>query len=198
MKRSRAAGFTLIETVISMTLLSFITLIGYQGLVFGIEQWQRGDERMRFRYDHHQAISWIRGKIGTAEKVHDPNGQNYEYLFSGASQSLDFVARFDRARLGGLYVGKIFYDVRERGIYVSYYLHHPDVKGESASTRVPLLADVASVKFSYYGRKSGSKFGWHDSWNKSNTLPQLVRLEVESVDGVNHVSIINVLTSNNV
>ena len=116
--------------------------------------------------------------------------------------SVKFVGRYDRTRRGGLYVSKVFIDANDHSIYVSYYLHHPDIASGidgDAPERVALLANVAAIRFSYYGRKHGSKKkAWHDSWRDQNSLPQLLKLELETVDGVNRQSFISVLTSNNV
>jgi len=201
MKRNINCGFTLIETVISLMLLSFITIIGYQGLVFGMEQWRNGHDKMQFQYDFHQAIGWARNKIGSAEKVLDLKGSGRSYLFSGADRSVEFVARYDRSRRGGQYVTKILYAEGDTSIYVYYHLHHPDMERESEdrfSERVKLLSEVASLRFSYYGSKGGKAAAWHDDWVDSNTLPQLVKIHIQSVDGVKYVSTVNVLTSNNV
>jgi len=202
MKRRNADGFTLIETVISLVLLSFITIIGYQGLIFGVNQWRNGHDKMQFQYDYHQAIGWMRDKLGSAEKVTRIDRDDRVYLFEGMRNSVSFVARYDRTRRGGLYVSKVFFDELDHSIYVSYYLHHPDIAASidgDAPERVALLANVAAIRFSYYGRKLGSKKkGWHDSWHNQNSLPQLLKLEIETVDGVNRQSLISVLTSNNV
>jgi len=201
-KQVNVKGFTLIEIVISLTLLSFITMIGYQGLVFGLQQWRNGHDKMQFQYDYHQAIYWVRNKLGSSEKVIRPRAEQSVYLFTGTGDSVEFVARFDRTRRGGLYVSKLYYDAREKSIYVSYYLHHPDVEPgfeDGSSARVVLLAEVTSIRFSYYGRKLGDGAArWHDDWRKANTLPQALSLNIETVDGVNHRSTITVLTSNNV
>lgn len=201
MKATGNSGFTLIETVISLVLLSFIAIIGYQGLIFGMNQWRKGHDNMQFQYDYHQAIGWVRNKLSSAEKVLQLRGNRQAYLFVGDAQSVEFVARFDRARRGGLYVSKLDYDAASESIYVSYYLRHPEIDGDQdsdSSERVPLLSNIASVRISYYGRKLGGRTDWHDSWRDSNTLPRLIRLEIKSVEGVNYQSTINVLTSNNV
>ena len=202
MKHAKAGGFTLIETVISLTLLSFITIIGYQGLVFGMNQWRNGHDKMQHQYDFHQALGWMRDKLGSAEKVNRIDRDDRVYLFEGMRNSVEFVGRYDRTRRGGLYVSKVFFDERDHSIYGSYYLHHPDITpgiDSDAPERVALLANVAAVRFSYYGRKLGTKKkGWHDSWHNQDSLPQLLKLEIETVDGVNRESLISVLTSNNV
>ena len=202
MKRNSASGFTLIETVISLTLLSFITIIGYEGLIFGMNQWRSGHDRMQHQYDYHQALGWMRDKLGSAEKVIRIGGDDQAYLFDGTPRSVEFVARYDRTRRGGLYVSKIYLDQRDHSLSVSYYLHHPDVVKNLENVvpqRVALLANVASVRFTYYGRQPGTKKkAWHDSWPDQNSLPQLLKLNIETVDGVTYESLLSVLTSNNV
>lgn len=200
MNQKRTDGFTLIEMVISLTLLSFITVIGYQGLMFSVKQWQHGSDKMMFQYDYYQAVSWIRNKIGAAENVLVPNGNDYSYLFTGNSGSVEFVTRYDRARRGGLYVNKIIFNENDKNIYVTYYLHHPDIESQSentASEQVALLSNVKSIRFTYYGRKPGSRARWHNSWGNANSLPQLVRVDIESESGKHFQSTIHVVTSNN-
>jgi len=201
MKPANDGGFTLIESVISLMLLSFITIIGYQGLIFGVNQWRNGHDKMQFQYDYHQALGWMRNKLGSAEKVVSPNANKFSYLFDGTAQDLEFVGRYERARRGGLYVSRLVFDKSDNSLYVSYYLHHPDVVGKlknSPPRRVTLLSNVVSLRLSYYGRKLGGKVSWHDNWHGENSLPQLLNIEIETVDGITHQSLISVLTSNNV
>ena len=127
MRRRQQDGFTLIETVISLVLLSFIAMIGYQGLIFAMEQWQKGHERLEFRQAYQQAMSWVRHSFGSAERVVYRNGSRHHYRFDGTLQSVEFVARFDRARRGGLYVTRLFHDPADNSLRVSYYLYHPEV-----------------------------------------------------------------------
>lgn len=202
MNRNTATGFTLIETVIALVLLSFVTVIGYQGLVFAIEQWHKGEERLQSGYDYHQAAGWMRARLGSAEKTIAFGGNEKFLLFDGKADQVEFVARFDRARQPGLYVTRVYLDERDHGLYVAYYLHHPDIEHsleQHEPERVKLLPDVVSLRISYYGRLSGQrKKAWQSGWRDENSLPQLVKLEIETVDGVKHESYISVLTSNNV
>ncbi|MDH3450414.1 MAG: prepilin-type N-terminal cleavage/methylation domain-containing protein [Gammaproteobacteria bacterium] len=202
MNRNTAAGFTLIETIIALVLLSFVMVIGYQGLVFGVEQWHKGEERLESQYDYHQAVGWMRARLGSAEKAIAFGGDAKSYLFEGKTGEVEFVARFERARRPGLYVTRVYLDERDHSLYVAYYLHHPDVARnleQLEPERVKLLPGVASLRISYYGRRSGQrKKEWHPGWRNQASLPQLLKLEIETVDGVKHESYISVLTSNNV
>lgn len=200
MNLNRTHGFTLVEMMISLTLLSMITIIGYQGLQFSIKQWQRGNDSMLFQYDYFQAVSWIRNKIGASENVLMPGSSDYSYFFTGSSDSVEFVARYNRTRRGGLYVNKIFYDKSDNSIHVSYYLHHPGISLKAKNAlpeQVTLLSNVRSIRFSYYGRKQGRRAHWHDSWGDLNSIPRLVRVDIENDTGEHFQSTIQVLTSNN-
>jgi len=193
------SGFTLIETVISLVLLSFIALIGYQGLAFGMEQWRKGHERLEFGYAYQQAIGWARNSLGAAEKIVDQRVSRRHYLFDGGARSVKFVTRFDRARRGGLYVTRLFHNTADNSLQVSYYLYHPEIDPQKAGIepdRVTILEDVASLKISYYGKARGKRsVRWHADWREDFKLPRLIRLDLETVDGIKHQSIISVLTS---
>ena len=201
MHRRIHRGFTLIETVISLVLLSFIALIGYQGLIFGMEQWRKGHDRLESRYAYQQAMGWVRNAVGTSERVVDRRISLRSLVFDGQPNSVEFVARFDRARRGGLYVTRLFHDPRDNRLKVSYYLHHPDIvpRGEAFDPgQVTILPDIAVLRLSYYGNNRGKTARWHDAWRDAATLPRLIRFEIETVDGVNYRSIVSVVTSNNV
>ena len=199
MRRRIHLGFTLIETVISLVLLSFIALIGYQGLAFGMEQWRKGHDRLEFGYAHQQAIGWVRNSLGTAEKFVDLRASRRDYLFDGDARSVEFITRFERARRGGLYVTRLFHDAADNSLQVSYTLHHPDFGPQKTSVepdRVTILEGIAALKLSYYGKGKDRKGArWHDDWRDTSRLPQLVRLDLKTVDGIKRQSIVSVLTS---
>lgn len=187
--------------IVSMVLLSLITIIGYQGIFYSADNWQKGHDKMLFRYDHHQAVDWIRHKVGSAEKVKSPTAGAFAYYFNGERQSIEFVARYSRTRKGGLYVNRINFDAEAQKINVAYYLYHPDNRsadGDSDFDQVTLLPEVKSVAFSYYGRNDDGKSGWYESWVNKNSLPQLLQLDIVGSDGFSYQSTIHIKTSNNV
>jgi hypothetical protein len=147
-------------------------------------------------------VSWIRNKIGASENITKPLGNGYVYFFSGNRDSVEFVARYNRTRRGGLYVNKIIFNKNDKNIYVSYYLHHPDVEYKTKNAvpgQVTLLSNVKSTRFLYYGRKRGSKSArWHNSWKDADSLPQLLKVDIENDAGEHYQSTIHVVTSDNV
>lgn len=197
-RQTKAEGFTLIEMMVSMMLLSFITVIGYQGLMFSARQWNLGHKEMTFQYDHHQAVNWVREKIGSSEKVRNPASSDYAYLFTGQKGSVEFVSRHSRVRKGGLYVNRVIYDEKDQSLSVIYYLYHPDIDiQDSPPERVSILSDVRSIEFSYYGSKKGDAAKWYNNWVDLNSLPQLLRLDIKNGNGDFYQSTIHLITSNN-
>lgn len=191
-------GFTLVEMTVALMLLSFITLIGYQSLMFGLEQWQQGNDKMAFHYNYFQAVGWMRGKLGAAEKVGKPDGSR-GYLFRGEADEIEFVARYSRARRGGLYVNRINFAPGQNLVAVDYYLHHPDNHGSNIKRQgVTLLEDVTALRFSYFGSQPGHNATWHSSWTDTTTLPRLVRMQLIDSKGEQFETTIEIATSNNV
>ena len=128
-----------------------------------------------------------------------PSERAQKILFDGNPHNLEFVTRFDRVRRGGLYVTRLFHDPRENSLKVGYYLYHPDVDPQAENfipDQVTILQDIAGLRLAYYGKMSGKAAKWHDSWGQVTRLPRLLRIEIETVDGVTHRSVISVLTSN--
>lgn len=196
---NRSKGFTLVEMTVSLVLLSFITIIGYQGLIFGINQWLRGSDKISFQYECYQAMSWMRDKISSSEIVKDINTTNNNYLFTGKADSVSFVARYNRSSHGGLYINKIKLSENKENIYVSYRLHHPAVMyrgGDDTYEKVELLSGVSSIQFSYYGKRKERIPQWYPSWESEESLPRLVRVKIENAAGEQFESIIHIETSN--
>jgi hypothetical protein len=186
---------------VSLMLLSLITIIGYQGLMFGLKQWQNGSDKMSFQYDYFQAESWLRQKLGTSEKIPAPHSKDYNYLFTGKPDSLKFVARYNRSNDAGLYVNKIKLNKIENRLYVSYYLHHPDIEADSlagGTAKVVLLSEVHSIAFLYYGNRKGKAARWHKNWEDAQHFPKLVRVKIQSNNGQLYESTIHMATSSDV
>ena len=94
---------------------------------------------------------------------------------------------------------RLFHDAADNSLQVSYYLYHPEIDPEKTGIepdRVTILEGVAALKISYYGKARGERsLRWHADWLKNLKLPRLIRLDLETVDGIKHQSIISVLTS---
>jgi len=177
-KRRRSpceAGFTLLETLIAMTLLGMMTVVIAAGLRTGTRVWERGEA-------HAQAADDIR----TVQAViHSALSAAYPYLvarsgedpfidFDGQAQSLTFLAPAPAAMAPG---GRARITLQANGsdfvMKARPELRHPDTDSER------LLCCLATLAFAYYGGAASDKEPqWQERWTGRLALPTLIRVSV--------------------
>ena len=202
-------GFTLLEVMITLTLLGFILLIIFGGFRLSYSAWERGDSikedlnKMQsiFPLISHQIKSIVPYKI-KAEKAEG------DYLaFHGKLQSLKFISAFPiKARRPEGFVYAI-YKYKEGGDGGSLILYEQRVlnrdffeeepKEESA---VPLLEGISNIRFEYYREADKEKNraeGWVEEWNakEEKALPTSLRMIITFKDKKEKESSIRLLAS---
>jgi general secretion pathway protein J len=181
------AGFTLVELLVAITLLSLLSLVLTSSLRFGLTAWARGTDHAE-GVDHSLLVqSFLRRTIGDAYPYFsrtDPTRAG-QVDFAGTAQSLRFLASAPRA-LGGS--GRVRFEVSLRSgaghsdVMVASIPELADATIEP--TRNLLMPSVAAVEFAYFGRKRADRqAAWHEAWTGEPTLPQLVRLKVRLPSG---------------
>jgi general secretion pathway protein J len=183
------AGFTLLELLVAIVLLSLLSLVLTSSLRFGLTAWARGAEHVERIDNELLAQEILRHIVGDAYPYFvttDPT-QGFGYVdFAGTSHSLRFLASAPAA-LGGR--GRVRFTIAlERGstrggdLIVATVPELADASAEPA--RKILMSNVESVAFAYFGRKrSDPAPTWHDAWSGEPTLPQLVRVRVRLPSG---------------
>lgn len=177
------AGFTLMELLVAITLLSLLSLVLTSSLRFGLTAWARGADHTE-RVDQSLLVQdFLRRAIGDAYPYFlptDPTRGDGQVDFVGTAQSVSFLASAPIA-LGGR--GRVRFVIsRERGTERSELVvtSAPEL-GDMASPpeRKILLPNVETVELSYFGkRRSDRGAAWHDTWGAEPALPELVRLKV--------------------
>jgi general secretion pathway protein J len=183
-------GFTLLELLVSMTLLALVLGLLFGGLRTGTRVWEegarRGDDLARLQVVH----GFLRRQLGALQ----PLAQRERTLaprstFSGALEEVSFTgflpAHFGLAGFQMIVVGMVEDDGRHLGVW--WYAFDPD---RDLPTRLPeeqqtlLIEDVEEVKFAYYGAPGNrDEPQWNDRWDDMERPPQLIRLRVAFADG---------------
>lgn len=199
MRNSKAqSGFTLVEMLVALVLLSMIAMVGYQGVVFGMTQWQGGEKKLSAITDRYQALSWIRNRLAAAERITYPENGRYPIAFTGNADSVRFVSRFGRARRGGLYVCELALDKDNSQLQVAYGLYHPEngsYSRQKSRSQTVVMEGVSNSSFRYYGDTGGQGRHWHDSWKSNSRLPELVEMVVTDSTGSKSSSVIYIETA---
>ena len=183
--RRSAAGFTLVEILVALTLLAMVVAMLAGGLRLGLRVWENGNRHSEALAEVQTVNDFLRRLLEQAYPFYVARDRRIE--FDGEKQSIDFVATLP-AYLGPgglhavrLYVGR---DGGTRHLMFRRVLFHPDVPEDSKEPAVGgetvLLENVESVVFGYYGAddpRAPSK--WRDEWKNQDRLPELVSVTVE-------------------
>lgn len=178
-------GFTLVEALIAIALMSLLSLLVLGALRFGIIAWQRGHEVSNRVDEFAHAEAFLRRVIGNASpQFLQGDGAKGYVEFDGRSASLRLIAdppqSLDRA--GRIVITLSAEEKAGRNNLVISM--QPELTPDQAilpEGRRILLADVGKVEFSYFGAKgSRGQPAWHSEWTRESALPELVRIALSS------------------
>ena len=193
MRRRAQSGFTLIEIVLAMVLLSVMMLLLYSGLSFALRSWDVGDAHGRRTADRRIGENFLRRELTEVFPMRWKDPVAVKLAFSGEANRLRFVStRPVGIPLGGVALVSVQVegDARKGERHLVMRRAMPDDEArdfgpvDEAGKPTILIAGVDTVTFSYFG--AANDFGeptWRDTWPYPNRIPQMVRMRVKSDDG---------------
>jgi general secretion pathway protein J len=158
------AGFTLVEALVAVTLLSLLSIVLTRGLSFGIDAWTRGSA-------HSDQLSRTLAVQGL---LRDVVGQAYPYFlssdptrtyveFEGTSESLALLAPAPVA-LGSAGRSRFRLSTGKRNglsdLTMTSQAELATADGPSTIEKKTLLTGVASVEFTYFGKLQSGE--WYE------------------------------------
>lgn len=180
-------GFTLLELLISLTILALFVPILFGGFSFGARVWERTE-----RAQNQQGLVVVRTFLkrqlrSAALPMMSAFYGSVAKTFSGQENELLFVASLPQSAgtLGrGMYVLKM--KTSKEGLKSLIVLWRPEFTTIENSgniyeaTEVTLIENVRRLSISYFGFSHNSQSDvWAPSWSDSERLPQLVRIAIE-------------------
>jgi general secretion pathway protein J len=181
--RYRQSGFTLMEVLIALTLLSLILVVLFSTLRLAGTSWDAGTARAEHNNEMRLVQNLIRRALGQAQPIVIPSPSGTTLAFSGSAAGVRFTAPLPaQAGISGLYL--LGLEIQDNGTDMSLLLrrqqYRPDMLefGEQAESTV-LLEGISEASFSYLGSQGPYEpVGWTEQWEQSMRMPQLVRLRV--------------------
>ena len=196
--RGWTAAFTLVEVMVTMTILGFLLLMIFGTFRLGLSAWEKG-ESTKEEYQRARIVSQLifqQTKSAIAYKVKTQKAEGNFLAFEGRARSLKFVSTVSlktRKPSGLVYA---FYEFREGGrgggqlilyegrVLNKNFLDEPP-REEAA---IPLLEGLGDVRFEYYQEEDTNKNkteGWVEEWSakEENALPTAVRVTVFPLKG---------------
>lgn len=181
----RQAGFTLLEMLLAVSLLVLLTALAYATLRTGARGWEAANAQA----DREDAlrVGWpfLHQALEAARPERIPG--DTAVRFSGDAVQLSWVAELPAhfatggPRLLTLAAGASD-DGPRRLLLVSRALDETVAAAEQPQQAV-LVDELDDVDISYYGADDDGAPTWQASWLDRQSLPQLVRVQVQPADG---------------
>jgi general secretion pathway protein J len=183
--RRRSAGFTLLEVLVAITLLSLIAVLLSGGLRFGTRVWQRGEDQLQALAAIQSVHGLMRRQLVQLTPVIASDDPERFVTFEGMPTYVRFVGSAPaEVMVGGCYeitFGLSHDEVAQHLVMAWRLLGRSRNEGvaESEREQVLLLRDVAEVSFTFFGAEDEDETPrWHERWVESTTPPRLVRIMV--------------------
>jgi general secretion pathway protein J len=182
----RTRGFTLIEILISMVLLSMTLLLLFSSLYTANKYWQMGEQTIEKNEETRLVGHFIRRLIIQAVPILWVESGEKRLLFQGKQDELRFVSTLPAHRGGGglhNLMLKVVTTDSKRQLGLTHSLLDPDVEPFSEINNkedfIVIANDIDTIKLSYFGKtKDDEDTRWFEEWDSDAYLPQLVRLHI--------------------
>lgn len=190
----RSAGFTLVELLLAITLMSILLGLTYTGLRAATRSSQRGELLLAAGGELRASHQFIRRQLNQMLPLPYAVAEGAEELrvvFEGDARRIQYVAPMPGyLGAGGPQVQRIeIVDADDGELLIQF--SHALLQGFEESRLydrepVVLLEGVSSAGFEFLTEdEEGELIGWTESWDQGNTLPIAVRLDLEFSEGLN-------------
>ncbi|MGC8475131.1 MAG: prepilin-type N-terminal cleavage/methylation domain-containing protein [Acetobacteraceae bacterium] len=174
---ARAAGFTLIETLVALTVLALLSVVLFGGLRAAQRMQDAGAARARELRDIAAMHMILRGLIGDAA----PARRARQIAFVGAPERLSFIAPMP-APLGLAGTQRFSLGLVGQGRAGRLLLTFAPLDGDGPASRSLLLRGVRGIALRYFVAPAGRPARWRRRWAAGPVLPLLVRLQLRLRD----------------
>lgn len=190
----RAAGFTLVELLLAITLMSILLGLTYSGLRAATRSSQRGELLLAAGGELRASHQFIRRQLNQMlplSFVETDDTQPLRIVFQGDAKYIQYVAPMPGyLGSGGPQVQLIEIVNGDDGESIVQFSHAllQGFTQDRLYDRDPviLLESVNSAGFEFLGRdEEGELTGWTTTWDMEELLPVAVRLDLEFSEGLN-------------
>jgi general secretion pathway protein J len=178
-ERKGERGFTLLELLVAITVLSLISVLLMSGVGFAGHAWQSTGDTVAESSEVFAVQSTLRRLIGQAYPAVLAPLQSNTVAFSGSPDSVEFIAA-SSPRHDGAWLTRVRLHLESDTAAPRLALDWRRLGADEAKDeRAGLLSAMRGLTMAYYGQAAGERnAGWHDSWTGQPSLPDLVRVEV--------------------
>ncbi len=174
MMKKREQGFTLLELLISLTILTMVTVIIGAGLRLAMNAWEKGDietgETQKLRILSSMFSQQLKSVFPYMTEIDSEK----VIVFEGDKNSILFVTTTDDILYGGL--KWIRYDYKDKTLYYKEgLLPDKELIDNIEGDEEILDSEIGEVTFEYFVAHADE---WRDSWDFDDSLPDAVKIKI--------------------
>jgi prepilin-type N-terminal cleavage/methylation domain-containing protein len=163
-----SAGFTLVEVLVSLTIMALITGVAFSGLSAGIDSWRRGSQKIEELDTRFTLERLLQRQVSLAEPQ----------LFHGSEEELEFVSTYSLLN-GPVDLLKVNYFSKSGEVLyteASLSEYAPENSKAGISQR---FAGVSGIRFRYLTEDREGRRIWAREWRQEMGLPLAVQVQVD-------------------
>jgi general secretion pathway protein J len=178
-------GFTLIEVLIAMTLLSIMVVLLFSSLKICADSWEQGESKITDVNEVAVVYNFFQQHLSVANPLwNDFSKEEKTFSFQGKAQSLQFVSTFPAsAGKSGLQQFSIQMQKEDNEwlVKVTITPFFPVSEGkEWRKEEVTLIEHVNDFTLAYFGsNEETSESNWQNEWLGKDVLPRLVKINIK-------------------
>jgi general secretion pathway protein J len=186
-------GFTLIEVLIAMTLLSLMVVLLFASMRIGGESWDKGEKKIDEVNEVTVAYNFFQRYLSTAMLVSKNPSDPATFAFRGETNWVQFASYFPAsAGKNGIQL----FDVRLKddddddsqylNVAITPFFSVAEGESEWEAEEVVLIPHVKAFNVQYFGPDdpSISESYWQEQWLEKAFQPHLVKIHVELDNGM--------------
>lgn len=185
MKRERhQSGFTLVELIIALLILSFVMLLCANGFKFSTRVWDVVNTQSE-EIDSLQAVQgFLRKSISLAlinDRANEEEEEIQQTVFIGNDKRLIYVSYSPQYGVDDyLYKYELFLDRENNNLSLIYKPYNLQVNKNIEDQTSILISDVKDIGIEYFSgfATENSNDGWIAGWNDQFTLPLLIKIKL--------------------
>ena len=184
---TRQQGFTLLELLISISLLAFIVLIIAGGMRLGFRAAESGQKKIDALERYRTSLNIVEGQIQSAFMVRQTGltlDENFSQ-FRGDRNSMQFrsVSSMLGEAKGPVLVS---YAVKDDGTGTrALYGSEISLFVEGKAREIRLMDKARDISFEYFEKGPTDEKGkWANEWDSKDNLPEKVRMTIEKEGSV--------------
>ncbi len=189
LSKNLAKGFTLLEVLIGMSIMSVMMLLLFASLRICVQNWNAGEKKITQVSEAAIVQGFLRNKLQQALPLTDILSKKREFSFQGKAQKIQFVAPMaaSAARLGlQLFTLTLKPEDNQLGGQLAVDIKPFFASGAEADWKpeeIIILKHIQQLQFEYF-EKNNDQGQWHSEWVDKQVLPRLVRITIELENGL--------------